>query len=315
MIKQVFDAGWEFTEGGTFFGLLLTPTKPVTLPHDASIGDFVWAAVDYQGEAGYAQVAIDTGFETSYPYYLINCGDFDICGFKRPQSYYRDILWGVRMAPYIGVLDPQLYSKTIRVGLWGWEPVLDSWTYPGWEGKPTRVDVYSADEEVELLINGTSVGRKPAGAAQQNKATFEVTYQPGTLVAIGYTGGVEQGRTELTTAGPAVALRLTPDRTNIGAAAENLSHVTVEIVDEHSVLVPHATHEVSFAIAGPGELIAVGTADPVSEEAFVGMQRRAYQGRLLAVVRSSGQEGVIRLTATANSLATAETSVSAEGVQ
>jgi hypothetical protein len=172
--------------------------------------------VDYLGESGIAHVAIGAplGFAAPYPYHLANCGDFDICGFKRPQSYYRDILWGVRTAPYIGVLDPQLYGKTIRFSEWGWEPVLDSWTYPGWEGKPTRVDVYSADEEVELLINGTSVGRKPAGAAQQNKATFEVTYQPGTLVAVGFMGGVEQGRTELTTAGPPVALRLTPGPDN-----------------------------------------------------------------------------------------------------
>jgi beta-galactosidase len=164
---------------------------------------------------------------------------------------------------------------------------------------------------VELLINGTSVGRKPAGAAQQNKATFEVTYQPGTLVAIGLTGGVEQGRTELTSAGLPVALRLTPDRTTIGAATGNLSYVTVEIVDEHGALVPHATDEVSFEITGPGELIAVGTANPVSEESYVGTERKAFQGRLMAVVRSNGQEGAIRLTATASGLATAQTRVSA----
>jgi len=189
--------------------------------------------------------------------------------------------------------------------------VLDSWTYPGWEGKPTRVDVYSADEEVELLINGTSAGRKPAGSAQQNKATFEVTYQPGTLVAVGFTGEVEQGRTELTTAGPPVALCLTPDRTTIDAAAGNLSYVTVEIVDEHGAIVTPATDEVLFEITGPGELLAVGTANPVSEESYVGTQRKAFQGRLMVVVRSSGQEGAIRLTATAHGLATAETRVSA----
>jgi len=285
-----------------------------TTRRPAVIGDFVWTAVDYPGESGIARVAIDpplAGFSAPYPYHLANCGDFDICGFKRPQSYYRDIMWGVRTAPYIGVLDPQLSGKTIRFSPWGWEPVLDSWTYPGWEGKPTRVDVYSADEEVELLINGMSAGRKPAGAAQQNKATFEVTYQPGTLVAVGFTGGAEQGRTELTTAGPPVALRLTPDQTTIGAAAGNLSYVTAEIVDEHGAIVTHATDEVSFEITGPGELLAVGTANPVSRESYVGTQRRAFQGRLMVVVRSSGQGGAIRLTATANGLATAETRVSA----
>jgi beta-galactosidase len=72
--------------------------------------------------------------------------------------------------------------------------VLDTGTFPGQEGKPTQADVYSVDEEVELVINGVSVGRKPAGAAVKNKATFKVTYQPGTVEAVGYKGGKETGR-------------------------------------------------------------------------------------------------------------------------
>ena len=142
------------------------------------IGDFVWTAIDYLGESGIGQVSYDGSmqFAAQHPYHLANCGDFDICGFKRPQSYYRDLLWGVRKAPYIGVLDPQHFGKKILFNPWGWEPVIDSWDFPGWEGMPTRVDIYSADDEVELLINGVSAGRAPAGAANKNKATFEVTY-------------------------------------------------------------------------------------------------------------------------------------------
>ncbi|GHO64115.1 beta-galactosidase [Ktedonobacter sp. SOSP1-52] len=103
----------------------------VRSPH--VIGDFVWVAVDYLGESGIGQVAIDqslTGLEAPYPYHLANCGDFDICGVKRPQSYYRDILWGVRTVPYIAVLAPQHVGKTIQFGPWGWEPVIVSWSFP-----------------------------------------------------------------------------------------------------------------------------------------------------------------------------------------
>ena len=82
-------------------------------------------------------------------------------------------------------------------------------------------------------------------------------------------------------------------------------------MDEHGAIVTPATDEVLFEITGPGELLAVGTANPVSEESYVGTQRKAFQGRLMVVVRSSGQEGAIRLTATAHGLATAETRVSA----
>ena len=185
------------------------------LPH--VIGDFVWTAFDYLGESGLGAVNFEGQVpqDAPYPYNLANCGDFDICGAKRPQSYYRDLLWGVRTTPTIFVLDPQHYGKPIALNPWGWEPVIDSWTFPGEEGKPTRVDVYAVDDEVELFVNGVPLGRKPAGAAVQNKATFEVTYRPGTIEAVGYAGGEETGRTRLVTASSPAALRLTPDRARL----------------------------------------------------------------------------------------------------
>jgi beta-galactosidase len=305
-------------DGETFPDRVICGTE--TWPHQAFafwdatsklpfvIGDFVWTAIDYLGEAGIGKVSIDEPmvFFAQYPQHLANCGDLDICGFKRPQSYYRDILWGVRKEPYIAVLDPQLYGKKVSFNPWGWEPMIDSWTFPGWEGKPTVVEVYCADDEVELLLNGVSVGRKPTGAVSQNKAAFDVTYEPGMIVAIGYTGGKETGRTTLTTAGEPAALRLTPDRTSLNRELGDLAYVTAEVVDQDGAVVKYAEHEVSFEVAGAGELLAVGTADPVSEELYVGCQRKAFQGHLMAVIRSMGQAGEICLKASADGLAAAE---------
>ncbi len=280
-----------------------------TLRNPNVIGDFVWTAIDYLGESGVAQVSIDQpilAFHAPYPYHLANCGDFDICGFKRPQSYFRDILWGVRMEPYIAVLPPQHNGKKLRFSPWGWEPVSASWSFPGQEGSPTRVDVYAADEEVELLLNGKSLGRKAAGAFAQNKVTFEVVYAPGTLEAVTYRGSRQSGRTVLTTSAAPASLRLTPDRTTIRATAGDLSYVTIEIVDTAGIVVPYATHQVRVEVNGAGELIAIGTANPLSEELYVGTQRAAYEGRLLAVVRSVGQTGKIHLRALAEGLTSAE---------
>ncbi|MBN2004409.1 MAG: DUF4982 domain-containing protein [Anaerolineae bacterium] len=274
------------------------------------IGDFVWTAVDYLGEAHLAKVSVDdpTPFFAvePWPSPMANCGDRDICGFKRPQAYFRDLLWGARAAPFIGVLDPQLYGKQITFSPWGWEPVIDSWTFPGQEGKSTRVDVYAVDEEVELLINGVSAGRKPAGDAQKNKITFDVTYQPGTIEAIGYRDGKEAGRTSLETAGAPAALRLTADRDEIHRDYGDLSYVTVEVVDIQGRVVKHAEPEVTFEVTGAGKLLAVGTANPASEEMYVGTSRKAWQGRLMAVVCSTGQAGEIALRASAEGLASAE---------
>jgi beta-galactosidase len=275
-----------------------------TIRAPAVIGDFVWTALDYLGEAGIGKVYVDEPltFAAQHPYHLANCGDFDICGFKRPQSFFRDILWGVRTRPYIGVLDPLLFGSKISFTPWGWEPVIDSWTFPGQEGKQTEVHVYSADDEVELLVNGVSVGRKPAGAHSQNKAVFQVVYQPGQIEAIGYADGLERNRMRLNSAGEPAGLRLTPDRPVIAAETGDLVYVTVEVVDALGERVCDAEHDVHLEIEGAGEIIAVGTANPMSEELYSGDRRKAYQGRLMTVVRSTGSAGKIRLTATAEGL-------------
>lgn len=268
------------------------------------IGDFVWTAFDYLGETGLGGVNFNgkVDFSFAYPYHLANCGDFDICGCKRPQSYFRDLLWGGRTEPFIGVLDPKYFGKPQGMTPWGWEPMIDSWTFPGAEGKPTQVDVYAIDDEVELLINGTSIGRKPAGAASQNKTSFDVTYQPGVIEAIGYTNGLETERTRLTTASNPVALNVTADRTELYDTYGDLSYVTIAIVDKDGTLVKHGEPTISLEVKGAGELVAIGTANPISEEAYVGHQRKAYQGRLLAVIRTNGEAGEITLTARAEGL-------------
>lgn len=302
-------------------------TWDATLRLPNVIGDFVWTAIDYLGESGIGMVSIDdpTPFfaKDPWPFHVASCGDIDICGFKRPQSFYRDILWGVRPAPYLAVLPPELVGRKLSFNPWGWEPVSERWEFPGWEGKPTRVDVYSASDEVELLVNGISAGRRPSGAASQNKASFEVTYAPGKIEAVAYTGGQETGRFALATPGAPAGIRLTPDRPAIHAAPEDpagmgeyyapadLAYVTVEIVDQAGTVVQSASPEVSFEIHGPGELIALGSADPLSEELYVDARRKAFAGRLMAVVCSRGAAGAIRLAASAAGLSPAETVIMA----
>ena len=273
------------------------------------IGDFVWTSIDYLGESGIGKVTFEEGgpsFGAKFPYHLANCGDIDICGFKRPQSYYRDILWGHRSAPYLAVLDPQYFGKQDHHNQWGWDPVEESWTFPGQAGQPTYVHVYSAADEVELLVNGVSAGRKPAGAPVQNKVKFEVTYQPGMLEAVSYAAGQESGRASLSTASQPAALQLTADRPLLRAGCGDLAYVTVTLQDAQAQRVPWADALITVEVTGAGELIALGTANPLTEELYVGSQRHAWQGRLMAVVRASGQPGGITLTARAEGLPPAE---------
>jgi len=276
------------------------------------IGDFYWTSMDYLGEAGVGAVRYGGEREKiSYPWHVAYCGDIDICGFKRPQSHYRDCVWGIASSPYIAVYKPEHYGKEPVLWGWSWPDVTPSWTWPGYEGKPTTVEIYSTDEEIELFLNGRSLGRKSAGKAHKYKAAYELLYEAGELLAVGYAGGTEVSRSVLRTAGVPAALRLTPDRTSLKAEYGDLSYVTVEVVDEQGTVVHHADAELFFAVAGAGSLLAVGNSDPRSEEMYVGNRRKAHEGLAMTVVRADGSAGEIILTAMAEGLPPASVSIQA----
>jgi beta-galactosidase len=291
----------------------------VDLPY--VIGDFVWTSLDYLGESGIGRVRFDTNpnaFLGDYPWHQAYCGDLDLCGFKRPQSYFRDVLWGVGPGIYIAVHQP-LPSEDATITYWGWPLVGPDWTWPGEEGKSFKVDVYSACKQVELFLNERSLGVKPAGRDAGFMATFEVPYEPGTLRAVGCPGcGVgcpdatqpDAAPTfEITTVGDPVSLRLTPDRDMLQAMPGDLSFITVEVVDGQGRVHPKGDHEVHFTVEGAGVIAAVGSGNPVSEESYTAAHRKAHEGRCLLVVKTTGEKGGIHVRATADDLAPANVSL------
>ncbi len=288
----------------------------VDLPY--VIGDFVWTSLDYLGESGIGRVRFDTdpdGFLGDYPWHQAYCGDLDLCGFKRPQSYFRDVLWGVGPGIYIAVHQP-LPVEDATITYWGWPLVGPDWNWQGHEGNTFTVDVYSAHDQVELFLNDSSLGVKPAGRDAGYMATFEVAYEPGTLRAVGYadTAPSEAAATyEISTVGDPVGLRLTPDRDLLQGIPDDLSFITVEVVDELGRLHPKADHNVHFAVEGPGSIAAVGNGNPVSEESYRAPYRKAHEGRCLLVVKTSGEPGIIRVHAIADGLAPADISLTVEG--
>jgi beta-galactosidase len=245
-------------------------------------------------------------FLGAYPWHQANCGDLDLCGFKRPQSYYRDILWENGIQLYIAVHPPVPEGKTATPTLWGWHDVWPNWTWSGQEGQIFKVDVYSACETVELFLNGQSLGVKPSGKAERFTASFEVPYASGELKAVGYQDDKPTAETAIQTASKPAALRLTADRTAIQAEAADLSYVTVEILDQDGRVHPCADRPVFFTVKGTGALAAVGSSDPVSTERYRGNQRQTYRGRCLVVLKSTGEAGEIRLSAHADGLEGAE---------
>jgi len=280
-----------------------------TVNNSNVVGDFVWTAIDYLGEVGIGRVEIDKEVSflgAEYPWFYANVGDMDVCGFKRPQSYFRDVLWGNRSKPFIGVLPPSHYGKKVNYIPWGWEPVENHWSFPENEGQPIRVDVYSDAEEVELVINGVSQGKKSAGAAVKLTTSFDVIYSAGTIEAIAYKNGIESARETLKTSGVPFSVKLTVDRECIKAEYGDLAYITAEVVDEKGDCVSYAQNEITFEVTGQGDLIAVGSGKPDSEESFQSNHRKLYKGKVLAVIRGNGETGEIAITATSDGLKAAQ---------
>ncbi len=278
------------------------------------VGDFVWTSNDYLGESGIGRTYFEgeeTGFLGEYPWHQAYCGDIDLAGFKRPQSYYRDILWGSGEPMYIAVHTPIPEGKVEKITRWGWPDVSNSWTWPGREGETFKVDVYSAFPKVELYLNETLIGVKEITPEDKLTASFEVPYALGELKAVGSKGDKVEAQTAIRTVGQARAVRLTPDRTTIHAEAGDLSYVTVEVVDTEGCIDPNAQNNIFFTVQGVGEIAAVGSGNPTSTERYRGNQRQAFHGRCVVVVKSLGKPGKIQLRAQADGLDSAEVAIEA----
>ncbi|MBR1781625.1 MAG: glycoside hydrolase family 2 protein, partial [Oscillospiraceae bacterium] len=160
---------------------------PLILEQNHVIGDFCWTAWDYIGESGIGKNDYEMNHGMMYgpwPWFLAYCGDLDICGNRRPQSYYREIVYGLRAQPYVAVERPEHYNQPKCVSNWTWPDVIESWTWPGFEGKRTHVEVYADGDAVALYLNNRLIEAKPVGEEMPYKAIFDVIYQPGTLTAV-----------------------------------------------------------------------------------------------------------------------------------
>jgi hypothetical protein len=257
------------------------------------IGDFTWTGWDYLGEVGIGRTRyVDTddgGVNAHYPWLLAHVGDIDITGRRRPASFYREIVFGLRTTPYIAVGRPDDFGREVVSTPWAWSDTIGSWSWDGHEGEPVSVEVYSAAQEVELLLNGEAIGREPAGAVHRYRAMFTVDYRPGTLVAVGYDAGVEAGRFQLVSAAGPQRLTAIADRTELALNDSELAFVEIALTDAAGNVFVERDKDITVDIDGPGVIQGFGTANPVDEHtSFTDTTHRSFEGRALAVVRPTG---------------------------
>lgn len=273
------------------------------------IGDFVWTGFDYLGEASIGWLGYPHN-KSFFPWNHAYCGDIDICGFKRPQSFYRDILWknGRQISLFVRPPVPTFPMNPEKASWskWEWQDVVASWNWKGYEGKKIGIEVYSSYPEVELFLNNVSLGRKKTNRSNKWIANWDVSYEAGVLRAKGYD---EKGATEtcdLITAEAPSQLHLKADRDTLSSDGQDLSYITVELLDKNGIRNPSAEELIEFTITGPGIIQATGSSNPKSIESFQGKSRRTWQGRCIVILRSGKTPGDIILKASSEKAGSSE---------
>ena len=278
------------------------------------IGDFTWTAVDYIGEAGIGKsIFVEpedpslkmgafalTSHSSQFPYRLANDADIDINGVILPQGNYRSVVYGSDDT-YVFSYDPANFGKKELLSNWGFTACEKNWSRTGAEGNNISVIVFSRGSEVELVLNGKSVGKKKQGEAPGVEDipftfVFDLKYEPGELVAISYTEGKEVSRDRIVTACAAASLQVSADKTVMEADGHSLIYADIEVVDSQGRLVPDAEIKLTASCEGAAKLAGFGSGNPVTAENYVSGEFTTFKGRACAILRSGYEAGDATLT-------------------
>ncbi len=286
------------------------------LENDNCIGDFVWSAMDYLGEAGTGRVEwdparFDKSFVGEFPWLSNSQGDIDLDGNVRPQGCYHKILWGLDEGVYLFVRHPEHTDQEYWGTGWHWEDVSREWPYgEEYRGKMVNVYAYGDCDEVEFFLNGKSMGKM---APERFIASITIPWEPGTLEAAAFRNGKRTALDRLETVGKTEQITILPEQNRILADGLELAFVKIELRDKAGRLVTGDDREVSVTVTGPGVLVGLGSGNPCTPENYGTGRRLTWRGRALAVIRGETQPGRICLTVSAEGLP--ETAVTVEAVE
>ena len=258
------------------------------------IGDFVWSAWDYLGEAC-------IGDWTYYSYkglpLLAGQGMVDITGYAKAQMAFMQVVWGIRKQPYLAVRPVNHSGERPKTGAWQFTNAIASWNWDGYEGKKTIAEVYSDAYAVRLFLNGKKIGEK---RVKNCKALFPVRYRAGTLTVVALDEkGKELSRTSLITGGRETFLRVKTDKTLLRANGQDLCFAEIEFVDKNGNVKPYIEQPVEIKVLGNGAVLqGFGSALCKTDEVFTTSRHNSYRGMALAVFRAGYTAGKIQVTVT-----------------
>lgn len=257
------------------------------------IGDFMWTAWDYLGEAGLGAWSYESdakGFAKPYPWLLADCGVFDILGNPSGEALWAKVIWNGQKEPEIAVRPLNHPNKKLIKAAWRGTNALPSWSFKGCDGNKTVVEIYSNAYKAELFLNGRKIGKQKI---RNGKAEFSAKYEPGQLETIVYDStGREVGRKAICSGTGNVRPSIVAEQDVIKPGA--IGYLNIFMTGENGVVDCNSDERLSVEVEN-GELLAFGSANPRTEESFLAGQYCTWYGKAMAVVRA-GMEGKVHVT-------------------
>lgn len=264
-------------------------------------GEFVWTGFDYLGEP------------TPYNKDLTNLLNFSDPKDREKAKKELEALGKIKSpsrSSYFGIVDLCGFPKDRYYCYKSyWRPdvptvhILPHWNWENRIGEITPVYVYTSGDTVELFLNGKSLGRKEKSHAYDRLRWMDVRYEPGVLKAVAYKNGKRWAEETVETTGKPARIQVTPEKNALKADGSDLSFIRVTVVDAKGRMVPRANNHLKFSVSGPAEIVATDNGDATDLTSFQSLERKAYNGMALVVLRGAYQgTGKVVLTVEAKGL-------------
>ena len=251
------------------------------LENNNVLGQFIWAGIDYLGES-------------SFPAKAWAGSILDICGFLKPNAYYRKSLWSAEPMVYLTFYDNSLKPNYAR-GRWSFPKTASHLNFAHFRREMVKAAIYTNCDEVELLINGKIIGRRRPSDFENRIIEWVFEYNEGEIKTIAYQNGAPACTYTLKTAGPACDILLTPDTTRLYAG--NIAHIEVRAIDDAGILCPTEDTLVEFALSGDGAILGASSPNLNDSLGYTLPKVHLYGGRALLLIRAGASAGVLELTA------------------
>ena len=259
---------------------------------DYVIGHYYWTATDYIGEAG------------EYPQKVWGRSFFDITdeitsiGYLYKQYYSKKPMVHILIKRKKGALKERF--DNLKNKRWDWYPTTENWNWK--RNEKVTVQVMSNAEEVELFLNGKSLGKKKYTGKHQDHLAWEVKYKSGKLKAIARNKGEKVAEHILSTTGKPVELKLTSDVNSIKSDGLDIAYIKVELVDENGTIVRNSDERINFTVKGGAYNAGVGNADIFTNERWVSDSKSTFEGKCLLIVRSNRKKENVTIKASVKGL-------------